>query len=1248
MKKKTPMATKAELLSVISGESVSDTNSRKQTLLSIITGGQPITPTTPAVSEAPVIPEQKGFFRTLGGKLGEGLKSFGRKAISGAAGLIKGEFSTKEVGRTALDVGKKALTEFAPEFVRSPLRFATEATATALGQKTDIKFRELFGEEAGSVIEQIYGRPQVRPFGKQIETGREFVSALGGTEEQKKLLPPAFIAVGGLLDFYAKPVKQVFTAIAKETSEQAIETILKNEIKGLADDTAKAWARDLKEIGDPEKVVAYVKQKTKELGEVAAKEATQATPDLQPLAQEAPELFKNQAVKMPETTPTARQSALAEFDQAEQLRRLEPTPKISEPPKLEKLTSETLDQPYTQSTREAIVATAEQIDESPTIVSRVTDALRRTKVALVEYVQGADVRVKQLTELKGVKLDDASDPYLKMTLYPGRVGAKVEALNAETKSIIDDMKKAATELKTDLASIRKQVSDYLYFRHAPERNLALGENAAGITTQKAKEGLKLIESSPNNQWVKVIADRLQKVNDRTLDILHESGVISDDLYKTLRTKYKTHVPLNRIFEETDDVGQILSGRGFDVRGTGIKRAVGSERAVDDIVINILTNHEQAILRAEKNIVDQSTLAFVRKNKDILGNLIEEIHPKAIGKTFEGKPILQQTQDPTILQLFEKGKPVWLKINNPNLAIALRGVGKEKLGVLLNTVATFTRFYSGLATRFNPEFFLPNKIRDLQEMVVFLASQKQIGFKGAVGAASRDLSSIKDVTDAIRGLDTEGAKLYREMKELGGTTGGLGLSTRRQTALSLSSLEKTAESKTRQIGSKLVEYVDDWNTIFEDSTRLSVYKQALKQGLSKDRAAALAKESTINFNRMGKGGPVINALWMFSNASIQGSAKMIRALRNPKVLGATVLTIGGSVAAVNEYNDKADPKWRNKVSKWDRLNGLPVVLPSTDEKFRYFTIPVSWGLKPIKVMTEYAYDAISGQEFNGKEMIENSIVAIMEGYNPVGGTDIISALVPTILDVPVDITRNRSWAGNKIRPDSDPNAPRDVQYFQSLGKTKIGQVSINISEGLQEKIGLAVSPADIKYAFEQYVSGAGRTAGKFINVISSAVDKEPLPLDEYPLISRFYRERTAEEVGAGAGGGIDQLKDILEVQSRERFNLKQQAIELDKELQQLSPETANLRFRQIKQENPQLAEKLKDIISERKLGLAFEEKLMKQLGVENGERARYIDAQIMKLPPERRKDYYNELRQKKIISDEVAKQINKIAKSRQRR
>lgn len=126
--------------------------------------------------------------------------------------------------------------------------------------------------------------------------------------------------------------------------------------------------------------------------------------------------------------------------------------------------------------------------------------------------------------------------------------------------------------------------------------------------------------------------------------------------------------------------------------------------------------------------------------------------------------------------------------------------------------------------------------------------------------------------------------------------------------------------------------------------------------------------------------------------------------------------------------------------------------------------------------------------------------------------------------------------------------------------------------------------------------------------------------------------------------VEEARVAIKKQNKERTDLKEEALALDAELQELSKEAANKRALQIKKENPQLFEKLKDVIEERKLGLTYEEKLMKQLGVENGERAKYIDAQIMKLPTSaERKAYYKELRDKKIISDEVEKQIRKLKK-----
>jgi len=893
-----------------------------------------------------------------------------------------------------------------------------------------------------------------------------------------------------------------------------------------------------------------------------------------------------------------------------------------------------------------VVGIGEKTTKEPALYKRVTDTLGKGFTNFIEFVQDTDIRVRKLLETKGMKVTDATNPYQKATLYPGIVDTKIRNTKAYFETLVNDVVAIADQSGKDVAFIRKDINEYLHAVHAPERNAALGDGAAGMTNAQAAEVLKRINALPEAAEIRRIADDLRNLNREGLVLLREAGVISDEFFDTLVTKYKNHVPLNRIFDE-DEIQGALSIRGFDVRSSGIKRAKGSEREVADIWSNIKHNYEQAVLRGEKNIVDQATLGYVRENREVLKGTMDVYKPRAIGKTFDGRIMMERSVDPQYLQLYENGKPIWIKIKDPALAVAMKGVGREKLPTLLHAVGAYTRFYAGLATRYALDFAFPNKLRDLQEMTIYMAAQKDIGFKGAAKALTKDPASMKAVTEAIMGLDTPGARVYNEMKALGGTTGGMGLSTRKRAEIDLDKMFAIAQSKPRQTAQDVLQYIDNWNTVFEDSTRLTVYKQALAEGLSKERAAFLAKEASINFNRMGRGGPVINAIWMFSNASIQGSAKMIRSLKNPKVAATVAVTVGTAVATMNQWNDTRDPDWRNKVTKWDRLNGIPIVLSGTDDKdFRYVVIPVSWGIKPIKVMADYSYDAASGRDTDVSRLASDFFTSVADAYNPLGGTDVISALTPTILDMPTEIARNKSWSGQKVRPDFDKNAPRDVQYFSNLNETALGEAFITTTKSLQENVGIALSPADMKYAFENLIGGAGKFGIKVGNVAAGAITDKPVPVDEYPFVSRFFRGRTEEEVGMGAGGDTQVLQNQLQSQSRERFYARQTAEDTYERMKELPKEEARAQFTELAKTSPDIAEKVSDIAKQEKKGLNYTERLITQLGVANGERALYVYEKLKVMQSNDDKStLWQDYVTKGIITEQVADQISYLLKNR---
>lgn len=826
------------------------------------------------------------------------------------------------------------------------------------------------------------------------------------------------------------------------------------------------------------------------------------------------------------------------------------------------------------------------------------------------------IRVRKLSETAGVNVSDEGNPYQKYRLMPGRVGVAINNKDEFAQKLVGDITKSAKETGIEPKQFAADVNGYLQAVHAPERNAVLGDGAAGMTNQQAADALAAIDASPHSAKVKEFAETVQGFNELTLDVLRDGQVITPELYAELRERYPNHVPLNRIVDEDSNVGQTLSTRGLDVKRSGIIKAKGSDLPVDDILGNVLTNYEQAVIRAEKNRVNLATLKFARDNPDL--ELFTEVGPA-------------EKADPSVLELREGGEPTYLKIEDPDLAPVLKSLEREKLTGLLKFVSTYTRLYSGLSTRFNPEFALTNKLRDLQETAVYLASKPEAGFEGAAKATARDTASISDVFGGLRGADTPGAKLYRQMREDGGTTGGMGLSTREVTRETLDSLWKTAQSPGRRGARAVVDFIDDWNTVIEDSTRLSIYKQALDGGASRDRAAFLAKEGTIDFNRMGTAGPVINSLYAFSNASIQGSAKMLRAMQNPKVAAAVIATVGAAVGVTNEWNDSIDPKWREKVSKWDRINSLNVVLPGGDG-IRYIALPVSYGLKPIKVAADATFDAMRG-DIDAAEAFVRVGTTVAEGYNPVGGTDVPQALTPTILDTVLDLSRNKTSLGSQIKPDSDPFAPDSTRYFPSLAKTEVGRNLIGATKDIAEKTKgrIEISPADLNYILSQATGGAGRFAGKVATVGSAVTGDRDLSSRDVPFVSRVYRDVPEEEQNRFRKN--PDLDRALTEQSRERFYSREKAQKFIEDVQKLPTEARAGALNALSDEEYDTVVRVAS-----KQATPREVTKIKMLSPNTGARALFIRAELMKLAPENRQAYYDKLDEDGVIDDETHEQL----------
>lgn len=196
-----------------------------------------------------------------------------------------------------------------------------------------------------------------------------------------------------------------------------------------------------------------------------------------------------------------------------------------------------------------------------------------------EFIQDDWYRVKKLVENKNWKMEGL-DPYQREILFKGRVGTRLEEVKNVVINIDKDIIYTSKRIGIKDNELIDEVNSYLISKHAPERNLKLGEMAVGISTKDANETIRILEESAHFDEIKRVANQISDLNKNTLDVLLEGQVIDKELYNMLRTTYKNHIPLNRVFEENEDIIDVLVNKGLDVKWSGLRRAVGSERKVD--------------------------------------------------------------------------------------------------------------------------------------------------------------------------------------------------------------------------------------------------------------------------------------------------------------------------------------------------------------------------------------------------------------------------------------------------------------------------------------------------------------------------------------------------------------------------------------------------------------------------------------------------------------------------------------------
>ena len=477
------------------------------------------------------------------------------------------------------------------------------------------------------------------------------------------------------------------------------------------------------------------------------------------------------------------------------------------------------------------------------------------------------------------------------------------------------------------------------------------------------------------------------------------------------------------------------------------------------------------------------------------------------------------------------------VRSQRMASALKNLDADQLGyVTANFIAPVTRWFAQVNTQFNPIFGAINFIRDSKGAMFNLSTTAIAGKQKAV--AGGVFSAMKGIYQATR-AERKGrpapagsyAQLWDEFQQVGGQTGYRDQFVNAEDrAKALQRMLDPASWATSPLGkvftaggtlkvpmevarktaAPLFDWLSDYNQTMENAVRLSAYKVALDQGLSKEEAASIAKNLTVNFNRKGQMATQAGAWYAFFNAAIQGSARLIETLRGPagKKIVAGGLMIGTAQAfllAAAGFDEDEPP---------DFIKERNLIIPlGTGGK--YLTLPMPLGFNVIpntsRVMTEWA---MSGFKDTPKR-IGQITGALLETFNPIGNSGwSVQTLAPTIVDPLVALAENRDFTGKNIakkdRSDLSPTPGYTRTKDTASWFSKQMSYYLNLATGGTDfKPGLfSPTPDQIDYLIGQITGGVGREVMKVEQSITGAVKGEEVAPYKIPIVGRFYGDTQA--------------------------------------------------------------------------------------------------------------------------------------------
>ncbi|HIG0237279.1 TPA: LPD5 domain-containing protein, partial [Escherichia coli] len=678
----------------------------------------------------------------------------------------------------------------------------------------------------------------------------------------------------------------------------------------------------------------------------------------------------------------------------------------------------------------------------------------------------------------GGKVDDSNNAYMAEELFHGKAE---NDLNVMKERYVQPLAKLLADYKIAQADL----DEYLYARHAPERNAHIAkinpkmpDGGSGMTNAEAAEIMQRVRNSGKQAQYDRLAGIVDDMLARRRELIREAGLEESGVVDAWQNTYRYYVPLKG--QDVDGVVSLpRTGKGFTIGGRESRQAMGRASRAQSPSTQAIQDLSESLIRHRKNEVGNAFLKLVQDNPDKdywqvftddrpdTMRVIAERKDQEAGETIREvveRPVAMAMMADRYFTTKKNGKTYYIKLHDPRLMRAMKNMGPETSNAVIRTLGKVNRFLATVNTSYNPEFLVSNFIRDVQTAVMNLKAEqgrsdgklKGLDNLSALAVVKDSRSAMSAVYASLRGktLTGKGAqwqKVWKEFVEDGGKTGWFNMGDLEGQQKEMDRLVSLAKGGWRgqSIGAwnSFLNLVEDANGAVENALRLSAYKHARDAGLSRQQAASLAKNMTVNFNRRGEQGALMNSLYMFANASIQGTANLVRTLGHlngegpllerlrwknlnvPQKIALAAVGAGYLLGSLNRSvagEDDDGVNWYDKVPSHVKERNLVIMKSMFGGKAgEYWSIPLPYGYNVFFLLGHTA-EGVAAGDLTASRAAGNVVGGVLGAFSPIGSETsetlsgaLLKNAAPTILRPFANLAMNENFMGAQIYQENMP-------------------------------------------------------------------------------------------------------------------------------------------------------------------------------------------------------------------------------------